>query len=59
MKRILFVEDDALIARVYSQKLVAEGFEVAVAEDGLEAMNRRPDPTADSSVTLDPPTDSP
>jgi len=43
MKRILFVEDDALIARIYSQKLVEEGFEVAVAEDGLAAMRLLPE----------------
>lgn len=43
MKKILFVEDDALIARVYSQKLAAEGFDVAVAEDGLAAMKRLPE----------------
>jgi CheY-like chemotaxis protein len=40
MKKILFVEDDVLIARVYSQKLVAEGFEVILAQDGLEAVQR-------------------
>jgi len=40
MKKILFVEDDALVARIYSQKLTAEGFEVAIAEDGLAAVKR-------------------
>jgi len=40
MKKILFVEDDALIARVYSLKLAAEGFEVVIAEDGLVAVQR-------------------
>jgi CheY-like chemotaxis protein len=40
MKKILFVEDDVLIARVYSQKLVAEGFEVVLAQDGLVAVQR-------------------
>jgi CheY-like chemotaxis protein len=47
MKKILFVEDDALVARIYSQKLAAEGFEVDIAEDGLVAVKRlrefRPD----------------
>jgi len=47
MKKILFVDDDALIARLYSHKLAEEGFEVSVAEDGLVAMKRlmefRPD----------------
>jgi len=40
MKKILFVEDDVLIARVYSQKLSAEGFEVVLAQDGLAAVQR-------------------
>jgi DNA-binding response OmpR family regulator len=40
MKRILFVEDDVLIERVYSRKLVAEGFNMVIAEDGLVAMLR-------------------
>jgi CheY-like chemotaxis protein len=43
MKKILFVEDDALVARIYSQKLTESGFEVAVAEDGLVAMKRMPE----------------
>ncbi len=42
MKKILFVEDDALIARIYSQKLAEKGFDVAVAADGLEAMRQLP-----------------
>ena len=45
--KILFVEDDALIARIYTQKLSDAGFEVDVAEDGLKAVARltefRPD----------------
>jgi CheY-like chemotaxis protein len=40
MKKILFVEDNALIAGIYSQKLAEVGFEVVVAEDGLEAMKK-------------------
>ncbi|HKI68068.1 MAG TPA: response regulator, partial [Verrucomicrobiae bacterium] len=43
MKKILFVEDDALVARIYSRKLAEEGFEVAVAEDGLAALRRLPE----------------
>jgi len=43
MKRILFVEDDALVADIYSKKLAEEGYEVAVAEDGLAAMGRLPE----------------
>jgi CheY-like chemotaxis protein len=43
MKKILFVEDNALIASIYSHKLVEVGFEVVVAEDGLEAMKKLPE----------------
>ncbi len=42
MKRIMFVEDDALICRIYGQKLKDAGFEVAVAGDGLEAVKQMP-----------------
>ena len=38
MKRILIVEDDSLIADVYSQKLRAEGFDVDVTVDGRTAL---------------------
>lgn len=38
MKRILYAEDDALVANLYSQKLTEAGFEVAVAEDGIAAV---------------------
>ncbi|MBC8096214.1 MAG: response regulator [Akkermansiaceae bacterium] len=40
MKRILFVEDDALIARIYKQKLTEAGYEVFVAVDGFAAMKQ-------------------
>ena len=40
MKKILFVEDDALVAGIYSQKLSDEGFQVAIADDGLIAMRK-------------------
>jgi len=47
MKKILFVDDDALLARVYSEKLAEAGFEVLVAADGVAAtrqvMEYRPD----------------
>jgi CheY-like chemotaxis protein len=43
MKKILFVEDDAVVARIYSQKLAAAGFEVLVAEDGLVAVKTLPE----------------
>lgn len=40
MKRILYVEDDQLVARLYSQKLAEAGFEVVCAEDGLVAIRK-------------------
>jgi DNA-binding response OmpR family regulator len=40
MKRILFIEDDALVAGIYTQKLAEEGYEVVIAEDGLVAMRK-------------------
>jgi CheY-like chemotaxis protein len=42
MKKILFVEDNPLIGRVYAQHLAAQGFHVTLAEDGLEAMKLLP-----------------
>ena len=42
MKKILFVEDNALITRIYSQKLTEAGFEVGVAEDGEAAIKLLP-----------------
>ena len=39
-KKILLADDDALVSRIYREKLVEEGFEVAVAEDGVVAMRR-------------------
>ncbi|MGN6554323.1 MAG: response regulator transcription factor, partial [Verrucomicrobiota bacterium] len=50
MKKILLVEDDALIARIYRQKLTEAGFEVIVAPDGLEAMKQLPGLHADLVV---------
>lgn len=38
--RILFVEDDPVVARIYSRKLAEADFEVAVAADGEEAKQR-------------------
>jgi len=40
MKKVLYVEDDNLVARFYSDKLVQAGFEVLIAEDGLAAMKQ-------------------
>lgn len=36
-KTVLFVEDDALIARIYQPKLEAAGFQVVLAADGVTA----------------------
>lgn len=34
MRRILVIEDDAIIARVYGSKYASAGFETSVATDG-------------------------
>jgi CheY-like chemotaxis protein len=41
-KKVLFVEDDSIIARVYTQKLADEGFQVTLAKDGIDAMRQLP-----------------
>ncbi|MBN1618070.1 response regulator [Candidatus Dojkabacteria bacterium] len=38
MKKILIVEDDTEIAQIEMDYLVADGFEVTVAADGVKAM---------------------
>jgi DNA-binding response OmpR family regulator len=38
VKRILIIEDDPIIARVYGMKYASAGFETAVAEDGEAGM---------------------
>lgn len=38
-KKILIIEDDALIAKVYGSKYLAAGFETAVAADGQEGLD--------------------
>lgn len=50
MKKILYVEDDVLIAKLYSQKLAAAGFEVVTAQDGLAAVQRLREFTPDLVV---------
>ena len=50
MKKILYVEDDVLIARLYSEKLAAAGFEVVTAHDGLAAVQRLREFTPDLVV---------
>ncbi len=37
MKRILFVDDDPLVLRIYQEALSKQGFEVATANDGVSA----------------------
>lgn len=39
MKKILFVEDDLMIIRIYRTKFQSEGFEVDVATDGQSALD--------------------
>lgn len=38
MKKILLVDDDALVLELYRKKLAAGGFEVRTANDGLDAI---------------------
>jgi two-component system, OmpR family, response regulator VicR len=38
MKKILIIEDEKAIARVLSLKLIHEGFEAKIANDGAEGM---------------------
>lgn len=40
MKKILLVEDDPFLVDIYITKLSKEGFEVLVAQDGQEALNK-------------------
>jgi CheY-like chemotaxis protein len=42
MKRILLVEDDVVIARIYARKLEDAGFRVLLAADGLSAIKLIP-----------------
>ena len=39
-KTILLVEDDAFVSDIYHTKLTEEGYEVIIAENGLEAMKK-------------------
>jgi CheY-like chemotaxis protein len=39
-RRVLLVDDEPALARVFARALAAEGFEVDVAQDGVEALNR-------------------
>lgn len=46
-KRILIVEDDAFIRDIYGVKFSNEGFEVILAENGMEAIRKLEDTTPD------------
>lgn len=50
MKKILLVDDDALVLELYRKKLVASGFEVRTAGDGLEAIKLLNEYTPDFAV---------
>jgi CheY-like chemotaxis protein len=50
MKKILYVEDDQLLSRLYSQKLAEAGFEVVTANDGLVAIRKLAEFTPDLIV---------
>lgn len=39
MKKILIVEDESLIAKIYATRLKAEGFEVLLADDGQKGLD--------------------
>jgi two-component system sensor histidine kinase and response regulator WspE len=38
-KRILIIEDDSVLRKMYSQKLLTDGYEVVGAADGVDAMD--------------------
>ena len=40
MSKILIVEDDPLILKMYSEKLSRDGYQVDVAEDGLVGLDK-------------------
>lgn len=40
IKRILLVEDDTFISKMYSSKFINEGFEVDVAVDGEDGLSK-------------------
>ncbi|HOW60911.1 MAG TPA: response regulator transcription factor [Candidatus Moranbacteria bacterium] len=40
IKKVLLVEDDPFIRDIYSVKFSQEGFEVSIAENGLEALKK-------------------
>ncbi len=39
-KTVLLVEDDAFIREIYNKKIAMEGYQVELAENGMEAINK-------------------
>lgn len=50
-KLVMLVEDERHISQVVERRLVAEGLEVAIARDGLQALEMAADRTPDAIVT--------
>ena len=40
MKKILIIEDDLIVGNIYRNKFLVEGFQVDIASDGLEGLER-------------------
>ena len=40
MTKVLIVEDDSILLKIYQKKFQVEGFEVETAEDGLEGLTK-------------------
>jgi CheY-like chemotaxis protein len=47
MTKVLLVEDDPLIIRLYEKTLQHEGYEISTADNGLSALEQRPTFTPD------------
>ncbi len=47
MSKILIIEDDEMIRNMYQIKLTQEGYEVAIAKDGIEAVKIAKEENAD------------
>ena len=45
--KILFIEDDVTLVKMYERKFVSDGYEVAVAYDGLEGLEKATKEKAD------------
>ena len=40
MAKVLIVEDDPILSKIYNKKFLLEGFEVDIAHDGEEGLNK-------------------